>query len=337
MKATAKLDPRTSFLLYLVPLAVFEGFTLLELMSPGTSTGVCGWPFLISVMLLGMPHGAIDFFLSSSEGGARTARGRLSAFTGYLAALSLSLVLAVLFPRLSLTLFLLLSVIHFGLADARDIRRFEVCAPGRFMTAVSAAARGVLLLSLPFFAQPAESLRVVSAVLRILGDTRFVSDPQAVGTLATAFLIGALVTCALLLFARLRSGNIEAAAIELMEIVVIAAGFVVLHPLFAMGLYLLAWHSWRHMLALGPFLTRVDSNRNRHSWRELFVRLHIGSLPLLLPTLAVFLTLAWWRLDTTSVYGLAAVAIAIFAVVTLPHHLFVERIMYKPAFCSRSL
>ena len=334
MNATANLKPRSAFLLYLVPLAVLAGFTFLELMFPGTSAAARGWPFLISVLVLGMPHGAIDFFLNSAESKTRTPRGQVSAFGGYLIALLLSLVLAVTFPQLSLTLFLLLSVMHFGLADARDIGRFEACPSSRFITALSAAARGVLLLSLPFFWSPVESLGVVRAVLRILGDSGFVADAPAVATLAATFMSGAIAACAVVVFARLRSRSMGAAAMDVMEVVVIVAAFATLHPLFAMGLYLLTWHSWRHMLAVWPFLARVNSDGNHPSWSKLFVRLHIASLPLLLPTLTIFLTLAWWRLDTTSVYGLAAVAIAIFAVVTLPHHLFVERLMYKPAICS---
>ena len=136
MNATANLRPGIGFLLYLVPLAVLAGFTFLELMFPGTSAAARGWPFLISVLVLGMPHGAIDFYLNSTESKSSTPRGQISAFGGYLIALLLSLLLAVTFPRLSLTLFLLLSVIHFGLADARDIRRFEVWPSSPFITAL---------------------------------------------------------------------------------------------------------------------------------------------------------------------------------------------------------
>ena len=153
-------------------------------------------------------------------------------------------------------------------------------------------------------------------MLTILGESGFVVDATAVRTLAATFLSGAIAACVVVVFARFRSRNMEGAVMDVMEIVTIVAAFAILHPLFAMGLYLLTWHSWRHMLAVRPLLMRVDSDGNHPSWSKLFVRLHIASLPLLLPTLTIFLTLAWWRLDTTSVYGLAAVAIAIFAVVT---------------------
>jgi hypothetical protein len=110
---------------------------------------------------------------------------------------------------------------------------------------------------------------------------------------------------------------------------VLGCCFLLLEPLFAMGLYLLAWHSWRHLWVLADHLPAETTSRSGVNRLASIIRFHVLALPLHLPTVVVFLFVAWWRLDTWSSESLAALAITIYAVVTLPHHLLVERFVER--------
>jgi hypothetical protein len=55
------------------------------------------------------------------------------------------------------------------------------------------------------------------------------------------------------------------------------------------------------------------------------MQLHLQSLPLLVPTIVVFAGVAWWRLEEFTSGTLAALTITFFVVVTVPHHLLVEK------------
>jgi Brp/Blh family beta-carotene 15,15'-monooxygenase len=116
------------------------------------------------------------------------------------------------------------------------------------------------------------------------------------------------------------------ACLEAVETGVICLSFLFLHPLFAIGLYVLCWHSWRHLYSLSRFLPSAKSDGSGKDLIGAICRLHIESLPLLIPTIVAYVALAWWRLDVWSSEELAALTIALFVVVTLPHHLLVERL-----------
>jgi hypothetical protein len=104
------------------------------------------------------------------------------------------------------------------------------------------------------------------------------------------------------------------------ETLVIVLAAAVLHPLFSVGLYFIAWHSWRHARRLAEFVTgaRVGPLRS-------LLATHRASLPLLLPTVAATVAVAWWVAPGRTVWWVAIVAIAAYVVVTPSHHVLVER------------
>jgi Brp/Blh family beta-carotene 15,15'-monooxygenase len=232
-------------------------------------------------------------------------------------------------PNLVVAAFAVLSGVHFGLADARALDERGGKTTPRATTLFSATARGSLILALPFFVDPGAAMEVYADILMIVGGTVLLLDLQLVRTVAGAILAIAAVALVVAAIGRYRNGQTSAASTEIIETAVITFAFITLHPLFAIGLYFLAWHSWRHMYPLSQVFGPARARSTAASWLRSVLSLHWHALPLLIPTWVIFVFLAVWRLETWSSAHLAALVIAMFVVVTLPHHLLVERVLAR--------
>ncbi len=317
--------------LYDLPLVVLTGAVLVEIVVPGVSASLTGWPLVISLFLIGMPHGAIDFSLTAQMTASKTTHAYLCSFSGYAVILLASLAFFLMAPATALILFLLLSATHFGLADARSLDARFAVATTPWLRTLSAATRGVFVIALPFVFWPDESRKVFADIVAIAGHVAPTVAPATFSSLATVVVSFALLSHAVVTTSRVRAGQAEAAAVEALETAVVWLAFFMLHPLFATGLYFLAWHSWRHLLTLLRLESFSPAGRTTQHLVTAIYRLHVRSLPLLLPTLGIFAAVAWWRLEVWSVDLLAALTIAFFVVVTLPHHLLIERLITQPS------
>jgi Brp/Blh family beta-carotene 15,15'-monooxygenase len=316
-----------------LPLVLFTGFMLAELWAPGLSDSYAGWPLVISLFFVGMPHGAVDLAINTQLRGKRDANilKQLTAFQGYVVTLVASTILFLTHPPAALLVFVILSCLHFGLADARDLELRSRAPTPSSVILISALSRGTLVIALPFFFSTNASLDVFRDVVRIAGGTTGELQPATVtATAALACGCAALLHLVVTSF-RLFHGEWTTAIFEVVETGVITCAFALLNPLFAMGLFVLAWHSWRHMRSVTAFL---DERLGRRSCTRLLTAVldvHRYALPLLIPTTVVYIFIAAWCLDTWTSTSLAAVTIAVFVVVTLPHHFLVERLVSRTA------
>ncbi|MFM7206134.1 MAG: Brp/Blh family beta-carotene 15,15'-dioxygenase [Planctomycetaceae bacterium] len=94
-------------------------------------------------------------------------------------------------------------------------------------------------------------------------------------------------------------------------------------PLFSVGLYFLAWHAWRQMEPLAEALSAPRFRSWSDLWRGL-TRVHVASLPLLLPSLVAIGAVWWaWAPDHT-LRSLALTSIGGYLIVTPAHELLAE-------------
>lgn len=315
-----------AWLFHGLPAAVLTAFAVAEGLHPGLSSRFAAGPLLLSLLLVGMPHGAADFAVNKQLTGSTSFRLATRSFTGYFLLLLLSLLLYLFMPGLALAVFLLTSALHFGLADARDLTRWQRTDSPNWLIKLSAAARGLLLLALPFFTWPLESFGFFNSVAALAGGQLSELEPSVIRT-ASGVVIAAVASMHLFVtVARWKRKDVKAAMAELLETAVLIITFVMLHPVFAIGLYLVAWHSWRHLAKLTNFLA-VERPSGVASSLAAVARVHVQSLPLLVPTLAIFAAIAWLRIEVWSADALTALTVAVFVVVTLPHHLLVERLV----------
>lgn len=317
---------------YQLPLLVLAAFGCVELIVPGVTSTFAGWPLVLSLVFVGMPHGAVDFQVNSRLRSVSDLPSQMWSFLGYCCVLAGVLALLLVAPLFTLLGFLVASATHFGIADARYLDRLTPNAgpqskANSCATRLSAFARGTLVIALPFLCFETASLEVFGDVMAVLGQPSKFLSASLVRPSAILFCLAALITHAVVTALRFRHAHIRTATTELVETCTIVFAFWTLHPLFAMGLYVLAWHGWRHMQPLSRFFRDSELYPNYHDLLRSVWRIHIRSLPLLIPTLVIVGCLGWWRLESWTSTSLAALTITIFAVVTLPHHLLVEQLL----------
>ena len=73
---------------------------------------------LLFVVLIGLPHGAFDGAIANYLGAGRSFAAAAKFITGYCAAAGLVITIWIMFPAVTLALFLIISMIHFGRGDA---------------------------------------------------------------------------------------------------------------------------------------------------------------------------------------------------------------------------
>ena len=292
------------------------------------SARYAAWPWVVSLVCVGLPHGAADLAVAW-----RRMKGRQLAIAagGYLAVLVLSLLAFVAAPAIVLPAFVVLSAWHFGLP------------------------LGGLAVGVPLVVWPDLTADVGREVAAIVGDTSQFArlDVRGLGL--------AIVTVALVVLIRgviqtARDSGWRTAVADVLDAAVIAFLALATDPLFSVGVFFLCWHAWREMPhvasditgstatreargsvqargAFGPSLRgppRRDLYRPRSRCaadqasglvRQL-AKVHLAALPLLVPTWLA-LAAAWWLLPEArlehSLRGLAILSLAAYVVVTPPH------------------
>lgn len=180
---------------------------------------------LAAVIVLGVPHGALDGAVAAPLLRPRYGRAWFGIFAvPYLGLSALVLLAWQAAPLATLAAFLAVSVLHFGVEDAGPDRPIE------------ALVRGGLPIALPALLRPAETAQIFSVVTRL-------PMPQLPTWWSAAAWLWLALTGAWLLTCRARRGVLG-------EIIVLAAAFLALPPLTAFTLYFVGLHAPRHMLAL---------------------------------------------------------------------------------------
>ncbi|TXM72979.1 hypothetical protein FV226_10810 [Methylobacterium sp. WL12] len=180
---------------------------------------------LAVVIVLGVPHGALDGAIAAPLLRPRYGRAWFGVFAiPYLGLSALVLLAWQLAPLAALAGFLALSVLHFGEEDAGPGRPFE------------ALVRGGLPIALPALLRPQETAEIFAAVARV-------PIPSLPAWWTAASWLWLALAAAWLLTRHARPA-LRA------EFVVLATAFWLLPPLTAFTLYFVGLHGPRHMRAL---------------------------------------------------------------------------------------
>lgn len=318
--ATARFD---ALAFRVVPLLAFAGAASACLaFGPAWSAAAAPWPWLSSLVFVGLPHGAADLAVTRRVGGDTAAVASLCA--GYLVLMAVASGAFAIAPLPVLMVFVALSGWHFGAAHADTQSPPPVRRPRAL--ALAALARGAPVLGIPLAVQPEASAEVAAAVAALAGgDPRY--DPAVVrATGIVLVVLGAAGLAAEALRSRGDPGAPGRLRATVEDLAVIGLLESVADPLFAVGCYFLGWHAWRQMRLLAPALGcgAIDGPR---SLGTALVRIHAAALPLLVPTWAV-VAAAWWWLPGANLprdpRGLAILSLAVYVVVTPSHDLLMD-------------
>jgi len=281
-------------------------------------------PWLVSLVVVGLPHGAADLAVTRRIGRGSVAR----VFSIYVACVVAVFAMFMAAPVPLIVLFAALSLWHFGMGHADG--QTPPIAVGFLPRARAALARGAPVLGVPLAVWPAETAAAIQGLVGLVGTSAQLLRARAAFAPETIRVVGQglLVVGAVALVAEVRAtrgtpGALRRSGDTCVDLAVAAALGTAMPPLLSIGLYFLMWHAWRHLGLLSPLVTGVEPRDGRSLWRAL-VRLHTAALPLLVPTWVVILAAWWWLSPEHSARDLALISLAVYLVVTPSHDMLVD-------------
>jgi Brp/Blh family beta-carotene 15,15'-monooxygenase len=292
-------------------------------LAPDAAAAAMFAPLLIGIVAFGLPHGALDHVVPARVGFAwgRTPAG-VTAFLGaYLALAVATLAAWTVAPAAAFAAFLVATVAHWGQGDLRFLQlHLGRRALGWGDALATGALRGALPVAIPVLAYPDVVAGLLEHAATAVGAGGALPDPGAapVRLVTAALLVGSgLGWLATLRRAwRTRVG----VTLDVAEVALLAATFLLVPPYLAIGVYFLFWHALRHLvrlLVLRPRERRdVAEGRTARGW----ARLARDLTPMTVLAIGVLVGLWAWaapRIDGAE--GYVATYLVWISALTMPH------------------
>ena len=305
---------------------VVGGATLLAVVAAalGVSVTLPAWaryvPLAASLLVFGLPHGAVDHLAPARAAGERpTPRWLLAVGAGYLVLGVAYAALWVVAPAVSAAAFVALTWFHWGQGDLYALDAFGGSHLGRWgLRAATIVVRGGLPMLVPVLRFPGRYRDVIDAWVALFGgslDVAWAITPAARAALGVGF---AVLTVGTLLVGRLRGGGREWRR-DAAEVGLLWSFFLLVPPLFAIGVYFCVWHSLRHIARLAgidPAARRAFEERGPVS---ALLRTGRDATPLTAVSIAMIAAVALVVGVGTDPRTLTALYLVFIAVLTLPH------------------
>jgi len=284
-------------------------------------------PLVLSVLLFGLPHGALDHLVALGLAKRRLQTAPLAVVLTLYTLIAASVCAVwIITPLIAAIGFLVLTIYHWGKADLafEQLRDTGCCtAASRIFQFTHGLVRGLLPIGLPLVAHPESASAFMSACLGW-----FQSD--ALFNYSSVRLPLSILICALLLFDTLRIFRASAAPRYrrsrwlVVENVGLAVFFIIVPPLAAVGFYFCGWHGYRHVIRL-----RACRECHEDSATETPVitpaRFTRQAIPFTLIALAALPALGWFLAENaTDPQSWIALYLVLISALTLPHVCVVE-------------
>ncbi|MFN3596928.1 MAG: Brp/Blh family beta-carotene 15,15'-dioxygenase [Rubricoccaceae bacterium] len=286
-------------------------------------------PFAASVLLFGLPHGAVDHLAM-----LRLARARagplplLAVLAAYLAVGGAYAALWFTAPATAFASFIALTWLHWGQGDVHALVGLEGARHlnTRAARLGTAFVRGALPMLVPLLAHPEAYRAVAEAVVDRIA-------PGAADALAWAFSPGfrrtagaalGLTAAALLAHGQRVPGARADALRDAADVALLGLFFWFVPPVLAVGLYFSLWHAPRHIARLlaadAPAADALGAGRSAPAWG----RFALAAAPLTLGALAFGAALyAAVPVPPDEWQGYLGLYLILIAALTLPHTLVV--------------
>ena len=228
-----------------------------------------------------------------------------------------------LLPGVAALMFLCLTMFHFGMADATAVDADKDGFVARWGLALG---RGMLLLSTAFASHPVaawapfEQIETALSAWQNGAASAWMPTPEQMRPLALIGVGAGVVFALASAAARARRGHARAAVLDLVENALVASMAALADPLFAVGMFFIGVHAFRHTRRLACTSNIIAAPFTRSGFVARIVRVHVLSLPLLWPTIPCMIPLCL-LLGGFNAHSLAVASIAFYMITTLPHHL----------------
>lgn len=319
-----------------MPWAVLVVGCAIGIIAPEIAKHFAAWPFVLALVIFGMPHGAADWVVRARLTGENFWARQLAGFTGYLGLMLVCALFLVWQPGVSALLFLGLTIFHFGMTDASALR---IDADGAFARWSFVLGRGLLLLATMFAASPEVAWAPFAQIADALAwkpEIMWMPDLAHLQKLSWLGLIAGTGCATAGAIARWRHGKSESAVLDLIEHALVAMLAAFADPLFAVGMFFLGVHAYRHSRRLACTRLVIEPPAAPASFARRLTRVHGISLPLMVPTIFCLIPICW-LLGPFNAHTLAVAGIVFYMITTLPHHLLglgLPEPDLAPAFCA---
>lgn len=259
---------------------------------------------LLIVFLVGLPHGAIDGPLISS-----IVKNKINTsywLASYLLMAVIFYFLWLNFPTFCLSIFLLISIIHFGLGDIRNSPNFKNTTKNKIISSIAFVSHGCIIpIVIPIFHQEQTSL-----FFNLLG----VQDTFFLYSLIRVLFVFWLSSFCIYLLYSVKKRELLPAVIELILLIII---IYFTSPLLSFTIYFCLLHTPRHIKDI------YNSFQNKNVYKKIMMK----TLPFVVIT---WVLLGGLFLYSTSILNLTydeslfqTVFISL-ASLTIPHMIFID-------------
>lgn len=215
-------------------------------------------PFLISMIVLGLPHGATDHLIPFRlKKQPVTARFMSLVITAYVATAALYGWIWAIKPAAGVIIFILLTWFHWGQGELYAVQKFiGVQKRGIWRKGLTILVRGALPMLVPLFAFPDVYLSFVKEMITVI-------DPNTQDLFMKQSTIESWRLSLLLLFGMVITSYVIDSAVEAaqqqtwltwlvdsIEIGLLILYFYTVPPILAIGVYFCVWHSVRHIIRI---------------------------------------------------------------------------------------
>ena len=290
------------------------------IIAPEITKRFAAWPFALALLIFGMPHGAADWVVQARLTGEKIFTRQLVGFADYLGLMLACSLFLVWQPGVFALFFLGLTIFHFGMADATALR---VDADGSFVRWSFVLGRGLLLLATVFAMHPVSAWAPFAQIAEAFAwkhETMWMPDLMHLQKLSWLGVIAGAGFAVAGAIARWRCGRARKAGLDLIEHALVAMLAVFADPLFAVGMFFLGVHAYRHTRRLACTRLMIEPPPAPAGFVCRLVRVHGISLPLMAPTVLCLIPICW-LLGPFNAYTLAVAGIVFYMITTLPHHL----------------
>lgn len=286
-------------------------------------------PLVVSVLLLGLPHGAVDHLVIARQRGESLTPRWLALIGGiYLVAGATYAAVWFLLPVVAFAFFILLTWFHWGqgeLYPLLDVVGAEYLkAPSQQV--LSVIVRGGAPMLVPLVAFPEQYRFVAGSLIGLFDPAAAAALDPLFGTgprLGVAAFYGSAVVAAAAL-GYYRTDAVEPWAVDAGEMVLLTAFFLVVPPILAIGVYFCFWHSLRHVVRTVLLHAESAKHIEKRELRPAVAQFARDAAPMTAGALVLlgglYLLVPRTPAGSAELVGLYLVLIA---VLTLPHVLIV--------------
>lgn len=262
--------------------------------------------FILMLLMTGIPHGGLDHIIAKTTANANNRKFNISIFLGrYLIAITAYSLCWLLFPSVSLLIFILISAWHFGETDIANENQKPVLSVCRFLW-------GTLVLMLILLMHQDETTAVL---IRISKNAVPVMKTWDSFKFNSSNVLIALITInTLLLFVAYLTKQLRFSLPRLINLILILLISIYLPLLPSFALYFGGWHAIRSFELIFDYL-----NIKGKFLGESPVKMWVRSLPMsILAGLGFMLLFFYWK-EVRFTWDPLPVIFIFLSVITLPH------------------